>query len=240
MIWDDVDFNNETLWYDKRENALIKDKKTVIKVHNEKGEYKKSAIIPTNYYPLNDDMEIFNIRNTEEIKDEKVLEIFDSIEYKIGRCYTNTKELSTALRKAGYDAKTYCGWLCVSENQFPIHHCWTVLGNSILDLSDDLTIFMYMNHSEMEKDISLDKSREVLADFYYKARKFKNRERCYPVGIPTPTYLYIGSECDPMNGISIYNNLIDEFPNHECQRNCNSKGQNKTQEYIKEYAKKNI
>ena len=68
-----------------------------------------------------------------------------------------------------------------------------------------------------------------MASFTEEALRWPNRVRCQPVGTPTPFFLYVGCECDPNEGKRIYNDLIRQFPDHECQRNCDASGVNATQ-----------
>lgn len=119
-IWGDLDIKKEQFWHDNPKAVMIKKEKIVVKKTDENGEFEKSVIIPTDLYPLNDKYEYFTIKNTEEMHNEEVLSIFDSVKYQIGRCYTNAGELHKRLVQAGYDAKIYCGWLFVGESQLPI------------------------------------------------------------------------------------------------------------------------
>ena len=89
-------------------------------------------------------------------------------------------------------------------------------------------------NGEHFKDKSLDEARELMVSFAEAAKKVPNSVRCAPVGTPTPFMLYVGCECSPQDGRNIYNRLIDEFPDHECQRNCDSRGYNATQRMMKE------
>lgn len=225
--------NNIAMWHEK--SATFKENRAVVKLHDENGDFVKSVIIPTVYYPLNGNYEVFHYKNTEQVHDEAVLKVFDRIKYSIGRCYTNTKALVAALRKEGIDVKSYVGWLFVDET-IPVHHCWAVLnGNSILDLSDDLTQkFSSENRKNFENVKNSDELRKVLASFHVAAMKWKNSERCFPVGKVSSTLLYVGCECDPDDGRIIYQRLKKQFPDHECDRNCDSSGLNETQKFFRD------
>lgn len=220
-------------WFESK-NVKIKKDKVVVKLYNGNN-FIDSCIIPTVYYPLNGKMEVFTCDNTEQVKDEGILKIFDSIKYNIGHCYSDTKNLVSELRKNGYNAKEYVGWLFTGENDYPVHHCWCVLDNSVLDLSDHYSVMLTGSNGEYFKEA---KTREeqayLMADFMKSALNVKNSIRCYPVGTPTPIMFYVGSECDSEEGRLIYQRLMKEFPNHKIERNCDNKGYNPTQRILKE------
>lgn len=225
---------SRTWWHEER--TRFKADKAVVKLANEDGSFKKSIIIPTDYYPLNGKYEVFTYANTKQTVDEGVLEVFDKVKYHIGHCYTNTAELVSRLRKRGYDVKPYVGWVFVTACDFPIHHCWAVLnGETILDLSDDFTMMYSGSNGENFKEgLSIEERRELIVSFQLAASKVPNSARCYPVGLATPFMLYIGSECDPEEGRTFYNNLIRKYPGHECERNCDASGLNATQKAMRD------
>lgn len=221
-------------WFEER--VRFKEDKAVIKLANVDGSFKKSVILPTDYYPLNGKYEVFTCGNTKQTMDEGVLEIFDKVKYRIGHCYSNTSNLISRLKKHGYDVKSYVGWLFTSEQEFPVHHCWAVLdGNILLDLGDDFTMMLTgANGENFKDDLSKEEVRELMVSFQLAASRVPNSVRCYPVGRVTPFLLYVGCECSPEEGSVIYNNLIFKFPDHECQRNCDASGLNALQRAMRE------
>lgn len=223
------------MWYE--ESAILKKDKVVVKLYDKNERFVKSVIIPTIRYPLNGKYEVFHCGNTEMVKDEEILKIFDSVKYTIGHCYTNVEMLIDNLKKAGYDAKSYVGWLFTGKGEVPVHHCWVVLnGKSVLDLSDDFTVMLSgENAKNFQKAVSKKEMSEMIVSFQMAAKTQKNRVRCYPVGMPTRFLLYVGCECNPENGRNIYQKLIKEFPEHECEKNCDSSGMNETQKILKKF-----
>jgi len=220
------------MWFEGQ--AKFKENKVIVKLHDEKGGFLKSVIIPTDYYPLNGEYRAFHYGNTRALKDDEVIKIFDSVKYRVGRCYSNTLALVDALRSGGYNAKPFVGWLFTSNSDFPVHHSWCVLDDDIvLDLSDDFTVMLSGENGENFHQKSIEEAREVIASFCEAARKQPNHIRCSPVGTPTPFLLYVGSECEPLDGKIIYNNLIRRYPDHECQRNCDDSGMNATQRKLR-------
>lgn len=221
------------IWFE--DSARISENKVVVKIRNSDMSFRKSVIIPTISYPLNGKVCTFSSKNTKRVEDKAVLDIFDSVRYKIGFCYQNTQKLVSKLQAAGYDAVSYVGWLFTSVTDFPVHHCWCVLnGESVLDLADDYTVMLSGTNGDNFKDKSIDEVREAFVSFAKEAKKHKNSERCAIVGTPTPFLLYVGSPCDPEEGRRIYQKLIAAMPDHECQRNCDSSGYNATQRRMKE------
>ena len=218
----------------------LKENQVVVKAYNNDGSYKQSFIIPTEYYPLNAHYEVFYVDNTIELTEQEhqgILNIFDEVEYKIGFCYTNAEKLTTLLKKAGYNAKIYCGWAFFSD-EIPIHHAWTVIetekGKSVLDLSDEWGLLTY-NISKLEKPITdIKEQRKLLVEFHKFVKNLKNSQRCIPIGLLLPDIVYIGCECSAEQGRNIYNQLIDKYPDHECQRNVGSDNLNLTQKILAE------
>ncbi len=221
-------------WFE--ESARISDTKVVVKLKNQDMSFRKSVIIPTISYPLNGKVCTFTSQNTKEVTDENVLSIMDTVPYQIGYCYQNTQRLVQKLQAAGYDAVPYVGWLFTSGTDFPVHHCWCVLdGESVIDLADDFTVMLSGENAEhFSASKNMEEIREAMVSFAAEARKHKNSVRCAIVGTPTPFLLYVGSPCDPEEGRHIYQKLISAIPDHECQRNCDSKGYNATQKKMKD------
>lgn len=220
------------MWHE--ECVILKDDRVIVKLKNYDGGFKGSVIVPTSYYPLNDKYRIFTYKNTEQLTDENVLKIFDNVKYHIGRCYANAAELCDLLVKAGYNAKTYVGWLFTAITEYPVYHCWVVLNdNIVLDLSDDFTAMLMGSNAENFANKSKDEEREVIASFQAAASKVPNSIRCSPVGTPTPFLFYVGSECSADEGLRIYRNLTKKYPDHESVSNVGSDGYNATHRFLK-------
>lgn len=221
------------MWWHE-ECATQKTDRVVVKLRAKNGAFLKSVIVPSVMYPLNGACEVFTYRNTKRVDDEAVLACFDSVRYKIGRCYDNAERLAQALKEAGFDAVPYVGWAFVADGETPVHHCWVVLnGEAVLDLGDDYTAMLSDENAKYFEVVqSIEEKRELIASFQLAARKVKNRQRCYPVGTPTPFLYYVGSPCDPEEGRRIYCRLMQSFPGHECERNCDANGMNATQRIL--------
>ena len=220
----------------EREWIKVKSDRVVAKIRDKDDKFIKSVIVPTEYYPLNGNgFSVFHYENTKQITDEKVLELIDSVPYKIGHCYQNTSDIASILRKNGYDIKTYVGWVFVGLHTFPVHHCWAVLnGNEVIDLMDDFSVMFSADNAQNFANLSLEEAREVLLSFALASKDKKNSVRCGNIGKVSDILFYVGSECSPETGRMVYNDLIRKYPSHECQRNCDSKGWNGTQKLMAE------
>lgn len=195
-----------------------KPEKVVVKLWNDDGTFKDAINVPTDYWPLNGKYEVFHWNNTEHLRNEPILSVIDSQEYRIGHCYTNATATTKALLDAGYDAKTYAGWLFPGKGEYPIHHAWTVLeGKYVIDLSDDFSIKLYEGNREIfENAKSKEERDDLLVDFTKWASQYPHSKRCMPVGKPSWILLYVGCECDRELGIRIYNALTARYPTHPC------------------------
>lgn len=209
-------FSND--WINK--NVKIKDNKVVAKLYGLDGKFIKSVVIPTIYYPLKDGvLKTFSSDSCRAVEDGEMLKIFDSVTFQIGRCYLNAENLTQALLTAGYEAKQYVGWLFLGM-QYPVHHSWVVVGNSVLDLSEDYTNCILLN----PKAVRGCSWRDIVVDFHIENKDTPKSVRCGVVGIPTNGLLYVGTECGRSDGIGMYSFLCDNFPEHPCIRGGSGKG----------------
>lgn len=213
--------------------VIEKENRVVVKMYCRES-FVKSVVIPTSYYPLNGQYEVFTQENTEVLEDEKVLALIDSVEYQIGHCYQNSRLIADTLVFNGYEAETYVGWLFV-DDAIPIHHCWVKFKDSIIDLSDDFAVlFSKENAMHFQGVKSKEEYAEVLASFhqFVRERHIPNSVRCCPIGNPHSSLVYIGSVCEPEEGRKIYNQLITQYPDHECHKNVGEDGMNATQRQL--------
>lgn len=225
-------------WHENESIVRLKNDRVVVKLYSQNGIFKTSVVMPTEYYPLvpgKVPYEVFSYKNTKPVEDAEVLRIFDDVNYSRGCCYTNTKKLVEKLKAAGYNAKSYCGWLFTANEEIPVHHCWCVLdGKSILDLADDFTLMLSGKNGEnFNKARDKQEVRELIVSFELAAKRIKNSVRCQTVGTPTPFLLYVGTECEADKARDVYNDLVRKYPDHECQRNCDQDGLNATQRIMK-------
>lgn len=229
------------LWWEKQ--SAFKEKKAVVKLYNEDGSLSTSVNIPSIYWPLNGPYEVFHFKNTEYIGEvPKIAELFDKQSYQIGHCYSNTENIVQAFRESSFDVQPYCGWLFL-ENEMPIHHCWAVITfgigfRSILDLScDNFRLRQYIlekAESDPEGFKKTSAKEDIVRFIEYALRELSHTERCYPLGVAPPGHLYIGSPCEPEEGVRIYQKMVQMYPDHLSIRNVNAQGYNKTQWLLKQ------
>ena len=202
-----------------------KENKVVAKIYGDLG-FTKSIILPTDRYPLpSDSFRVFTPDNTREITDERVLKLIDRVPYKIGQCFTNTRNVILTLLRHGIQAQSYVGWLFMDAGE-PIMHCFAVLDNNqIIDLSDDSEVLfdaLGLNSFSYEKYISTKKI--VLAQ--------KNSVRCKPIGKVYKDWIYIGCPCLPENGKEMMNHLLSKYPDHLAFSKTDKSGRTRTQQIL--------
>lgn len=216
-------------WYMHR--VRYKPNKVVVRLYRDNDTFLDGINIPTVMWPLNASYEAFHYNNCELIEDQIVADVVDSVHYRIGHCYANAKEVTEKLIEKGYNAKQYVGWLFVNGNQYPIHHSWTVLnGIHVIDLADEFSVLDY--NRDKFQNTSEEDGRKLLVQFSKWVRNFPNSKRCMPFGVPTARLLYIGCECSREQGINIYNDLNQKYPNHPCRERVQANNMTRMQEML--------
>ncbi len=229
----------ETISHWCQKQMRMKPEKVVVKIHSEEDDSLIESInIPSVRWPLNGQYELFYTGNCAEPPSDRreVIEsIFNQQPYLRGHCYYNAEKLTERLVAAGFNARTYVGWLFCNEHEHPIHHAWTVLNdNTVLDLSDDFTLMCYgPNQEAFLSAKTMEERRLIYVSFAKWTNTLKNSQRCCPIGLPFRDLLYVGCPCSREEGIRIYNKLIDTFPQHPCAERVNQNNLSPTQELLK-------
>lgn len=174
--------------------------------------------IPSRMYPLeSDDYKMITFNNTEYIEDEKIIEIFDSITFETGRCFTNTQKLCNALNEAGYNAVQYVGWIFI-EDTLPVHHSFAIVnGKHLLDTT--------VNILSQDADFFENISRLPQDQYYKEAAKYfielnkKPHHEVLVCGQVPKEFLYIGSPASAEQGIQRNKDLRLIYPEHLCFKN---------------------
>ena len=176
----------------------------------------ETVSIPSRMYPLESDLfQCFDTGNTSEVVDEKVVSIFNSIKPEVGRCFTNAENLCIALKKEGYPAEQYVGWLFM-EDELPVHHSFVVLNDHILDLSISLKSEDFSKLDSMTaKCKTKDEARECIAEYIRQTEQLPNHQRCI-FGVVDKTYHYIGAPGTREAGIKRNQELRQIYPQHPC------------------------
>ena len=95
----------------------------------------KAIKIPPQMFPLpGRGMVLLSHENTSSLPscDESatIYAVFNSLQPRLGACYSNTKLLITALHEQGIEAVSMVSWLFIGDT-LPVYHCLALLPQSI-------------------------------------------------------------------------------------------------------------
>ena len=192
----------------------------------------QKAIIPSTQYPIAGQFELFVTANTSSLQIRengeftavseeaaKILAVIDKQRHDVGKCYFNADRVTSALQSKGYNAQTYVGWFFLADTM-PAHHAWTVLRLddkvSVIDLADNF-YHLYEGYDKMV-GLTLDEQRMEVAKQTRKMEKMPNSKRCVPVGVPCPIAYYIGSPQGGMEGLKLFEELMNKQPYHPAHK----------------------
>lgn len=195
---------------------------------------KSVHMIPSKEFPLatnrTRDIIVFNRENTKEVINERVIDVFNNYEYKLGRCFQNAEGLRKALKKEGILGwEYYSGWMFTTGG-YPLFHSW---------LSKDEHILEYTNYF-MSKDIA-DKLKEaknqeefrtIFAKEQASLNKLPNNE-AKTCGKCHQEYMYIGMRDTFENSIRIFQSLDKSHISYQA-KGMNMEGSSRLQEEIEE------
>lgn len=147
--------------------------------------------IPSRMYPLESPgYTLFTPSTTVPIEDDRIEEIFDSLEFEMGRCFTNSEKLCKALNDVGYKAEQYVGWVFM-QDELPVHHSFVVLGNSIIDPTVSL-LCKDIEQLERLNPGSDHETRINLMNLYKEKQFLPNHIKCI-FGKVDDLYVYVGA-----------------------------------------------
>lgn len=222
-------------WTQKK--IKVREDKVVVKLYDDNENFVRSIITPTILYPLTKGIiRTFTYDNTEFITNKDIVALIDTVEYKIGKCFNNCERLINVLNEHNFDVKSYAGWLFL-ENEIPVWHNWLVINeNQIIDLAN--TDDKYSTESFLKnrniKELSIDEQEKEILSYFEMLKELVNSERCM-MGKANKLFFYVGTECSPTLAFKFYDNLLNEYPEHESYSNCNKKtGLNQTQSLLAE------
>ncbi|MDF2880143.1 MAG: hypothetical protein K0R54_700 [Clostridiaceae bacterium] len=205
-----INLSKESIEYINKYFPLIKVREDKILIKS--GTY---MTIPSKLYPLTNQktIKLFCYANTEEIEDEKIQEIYDVINIKVGSCYTNSLNVFKALVSNNIsDVKTYVGWVIIDE--VPIHHCWTVYKDiHVIDGSVEKTVYLTHKYIIENNITDINEQRKIHAKVIIENKK-KNNHMVKTFGQVSPLCFYVGTEEYPIKGANIYSELIKKYPDH--------------------------
>lgn len=192
------------------------------------------VIILSRMYPLEEkSCQIFTSDNTLPLERDDVTQIFDSIAPQVGRCFTNSEKLVNALRKAGYPAKQYVGWLFIQGATYPVHHSFVVLEKHIMDLSIEMLSKDINSYKEsvLLKRMNRYEARKQIAQMYHEKKALPNHEKCI-FGKCDPYYMYIAAEGNAVQGKERNALLRREYPQHPAFKNLDLNGMTEIQRML--------
>ncbi|WPS85337.1 hypothetical protein SMD22_01535 (plasmid) [Brevibacillus halotolerans] len=169
-------------------------------------------VIPSDMYPLRNKptTKLFSYMNTERIENDSTAEkAYNENVYKMGYCYTNTENMQKSFVEQGLlDVETYVGWILI--NGIPLHHAWLVYKDMhVLDPAISLI-------DEIIRQKQYPSPQEMREDIVKLHREYQDKPNSdyQTFGQVAPFVLYIGSVCTPAKGRMIYNEMIEQYPNH--------------------------
>ena len=197
-----------TLWDDEHLLVDIKTQSAEFMMKST-GKRPHRIIIPSDKYPLSGEKRgIFVSDAATIIKDKNTIMVIDSVDYDPKNPCSNAINVTTALRKHSYDARLYTGWLFKNDLDKPTPYCWTVLDNSVIDLSNDSQCLI---RTFMQKYQAADRHARTIKCLAPEVLKtvsgYPNHVRCYPLGVPERKSAYIGTECTIKDCFEEYNKL---------------------------------
>lgn len=209
---DVMKLNTTTIEYLTTLNTIVKSDRLIFNVKDNK------VIIPSRKYPLiNNELEVFYAGNTEQLEDAIIKDIYNSLTFKKGRCYNNTKILFNALRNANInDIEIFSGWLIVN-GELPVHHCFVVYKRKhLLDPSINNDEFINELNFRIEnmKDKNIEKQREVFVKLSKEKSTFLESELT-TFGKAASYVTYVATRSTTEEAIELFKKLREAYPNHE-------------------------
>lgn len=191
------------------DSLSVREDRVTQKLRYDNGKMYDTVMIPTAMYPTKENkFELFHWENTNEITDKEIISVFDSVKFKIGGCYDNTTALYNAFKSKGIDARMYAGWI-LFNNEYPAFHSWLVIGNSVLDLSDNDYAICEMMISE--KISPQDITRNIYQNLYKRVLGERlNSQQCRPLGKVSYSKVYVGTEWNPHEAKEAYCSLREK------------------------------
>lgn len=210
----------EQFWIEKVGSSIL--------IHGVEGA-QKPIKIPSAMYPMPKREPVSFLRdNTVPCDDERVRAIFDSLPFRIGRCYDNAKILYDALTQAGIEGvDTYAGWIFIGDNQ-PAYHCFVVVnGNELLDP----TAINYCAFPAPPVGISEEDKRRMFVE-YVKNEQRKTKSESSIFGQVFLGHWYFAARCAPAEAKKTFEKLRKAYPKHPAILPTNTENRTPIQEKL--------
>lgn len=172
--------------------------------------YDKSICFPSAMWPVpGKDPAIFTPENTTPCTNETIRRIFDTLPFRVGRCYDNAEILAAALLEHGIQARTFCGWLLYADT-IPTHHAVVLVGE---DQVFDPATMDFSSMPPMAEGLSTAQVREAFAQWVLKQQE-RPRSETYTFGQVFQRHIYIMAELAPKKAIALRQKLERAYPKH--------------------------
>ena len=161
--------------------------------------------------------------------------VFNSLQPRLGACYSNTKLLITALHEQGIEAVSMVGWLFIGDT-LPVYHCLALLpqSNSILDFSVRPSFFQDVKHDGLD----VYQLRSVFSRDYANALATRPNDQIGTLGQLDDGAIMVASEYSPDKGLATFLRLQKAFPKHPAIIRYDADGATPTQRMILDRQKK--
>lgn len=170
----------------------------------------KPIKIPSAMWPVDGrDPIILAKSNTEPCTSNIIREIFDSLPFRIGRCYDNTNMLFKALTNAGIQADAYAGWLLIDDT-IPTHHAMVVVDeHCVLDPSSRNFNDLPSLPDNTDKQVI----RDTFKQWILEQEKLPNSEKAVFGKVP-PGHIYLMAKLAPEKAMALRAKLERAYPKH--------------------------
>jgi hypothetical protein len=170
-------------------------------------------------YPVTDpeSLRAFTFQNTEDVAFEKdFINDFNSLDLKMGYCYSNAQKIYELCISHGLDAHYYAGWQFIN-NSYPNHHAWVVVeGEGIIDPSISIReVNVYETTPANTPNV-----REVVAEKLKSLRKVPvTVSDDIQMGKIIRNYIvYVGSKDNKDSARDMITNIRSKYPQHEINK----------------------
>lgn len=198
--------------------------------------YNKSTYkISSKIYPLNGrKFDMFTSKNTVDVKDEKIKELFNICKFQIGKCYINAEIMKQISEKNNLEeVQYYAGWVFMGAKP-PMNHAWIVYEhNSVIDSSILQNINCMFNELNKNTATKTDYARIL------KREIDSNKSNCdkFTFGQVIEPLIYVGCEDTYSHARELFKKALDitkdKHPSYVVNSGLNPYGNSELQNIMK-------
>lgn len=177
--------------------------------------------IPSKMYPIVDKktMDIFALQENDDesfeedyIVSDDIKNIFDKVDFKIGRCQKNTQDFVELCKKNDIEAEFFSGWIfSFLYPQRPVYHAWAVIDGRVFDGSLPFSVYdseQVFEHLKISQEKLNEWEKIQLLD-----HTKKNSDKFICGNVPDGV-IYIGSKSTWESHNKIVHDLMSQFKDH--------------------------